>query len=100
MLDIMNSVMPFLKFTLEIGEDFELNRLPTLDLRLWVVDGNLIRFDFYEKPMASNLVVHAKTALSQTTKFSSLTQEVVRRLLHTSKELSCDYRLEATVDTP
>ena len=33
-LDVMNSVMHFLKFTLEIGEDFEENRLPTLKLKL------------------------------------------------------------------
>ena len=32
LLEIMNSVMPFLRFTLEIGEDFDLDRLPTLDL--------------------------------------------------------------------
>ena len=91
----MNSVMPSLKFTLEIGEDFEENKLPTLDLRLWVVDGRNIMFDFYEKPMASNTVIHAKTAQSLTTKLSTLTQEVVRRLLHTCRDLDYSHRVEA-----
>ena len=95
LLNIMNSVMPSLKFTLEIGEDFEENKLPTLDLRLWVVDGRNIMFDFYEKPMASNTVIHAKTAQSLTTKLSTLTQEVVRRLLHTCRDLDYSHRVEA-----
>ena len=37
--------------------------------------------------MSGNTVVHAKTALSEQVKFSALTQEVVRRLLHTSRRL-------------
>ena len=83
LIEIMNSILPFLKFTLEIGDQFKDNKLPTLDLKLWMENG-LIEFEYYEKPMSTNLVVHAKTALSENTKFSSLTQEVVRRLLHTS----------------
>ena len=39
-------------------------------------------------------MVHAKTALSEQTKFSSLTQEVVRRLVHTSRTLPVSTRLE------
>ena len=37
--------------------------------------------------MPGNTVVHAKTALIEQVKFSALTQEVVRRLLHTSRRL-------------
>ena len=44
--------------------------------------------------MAANTVLHAKTALSEQTKFSSLTQEVVRRLLHTSRRLPNRSRME------
>ena len=45
--------------------------------------------------MANNTVIHVKTAQSQTTKLSSLTQEVVRRLLHTSRHLEYSCRVEA-----
>ena len=89
----MNSIMTFLTFTLEIGEDFGDKKLPTLDVTIWV-EQNRILYNFFEKPMSTNLVLHAKTAKSNIVKFSSLTQEVVRRLLHTSRELSHSCRLE------
>ena len=38
LLDIMNSIMEFLRFTLEISEDFVDGKLPTLDVKIWVVD--------------------------------------------------------------
>ena len=94
LLQIMNSIMPFLRFTLEIGEEFSDQKLPTLDVKIWVKGGKLILHDFFEKPMSTNLVLHVKTAQSQNTKLSSLTQEVVRRLLHTSKHLPKSNRLE------
>ena len=68
--------------------------MPTLDVKIWVVDGERIEYDFFEKPMSTNLVLHAKTAQSESTKFSALTQEVVRRLLHTSRRLPVSHRLE------
>ena len=93
LLDIMNSIMEFLRFTLEISEDFVDGKLPTLDVKIWVVD-NTIYFDYFEKPMNTNLVLHAKTAQSQCVKFASLTQEAVRRLLHTSRLLPSSNRLD------
>ena len=62
--------MSFLKFTLEIGEQLEDQKLPTLDLKCWVKDG-IIKFQFFEKTMATNTVLHAKTALRDSTKLSS-----------------------------
>ena len=64
---------------MEIGEDFIDMKLPTLDVKIWIVNGR-IELDFYEKPMANNMVLHARTAQSDKNKFASLTQEVVRRL--------------------
>ena len=84
LLAIMNMVMPFLRFTMEIGEDFIDMKLPTLDVKIWVKNG-IIEYDFFKKTMAANTVLHGKTSQSKTTKFASLTQEVVRRLLHTSR---------------
>ena len=93
LLEIMNSIMTFLTFTLEIGEDFGDKKLPTLDVKIWV-EQNRILYNFFEKPMSTNLVLHAKTAQSKIVKFASLTQEVVRRLLHTSRELPSSCRME------
>ena len=44
--------------------------------------------------MNTNLVLHANTAQSQSVKFASLTQEAVRRLLHTSWLLPSSKRLD------
>ena len=52
-------------------------KLSTLDVKIWIRDG-VIEYEFFEKPMSANTVLHAKT---------SPTQEVVRRLLHTSRRL-------------
>ena len=92
-LGMMNDVMTFLDFTTEIEDDFADRKLPTLDVKVWIRDG-IIEYEFYEKPMAANTVLHAKTALSEQTKFSSLTQEVVRRLVHTSRRLEHSTRME------
>ena len=90
----MNEVMGFLVFTLEIHEDFEDNKLPTLDTKIYVENGNIILYEFYQKPMASNLVLQANTALSETVKISSLKEEVVRRLKYTSMKLDHSKRME------
>ena len=68
-------------------------KLPTLDVKIWIVNGR-IEFDFYDKPMVNNMVLHGRTAKSDMNKFASLTQEVVRRLLHTSTTLSSSHRME------
>ena len=44
--------------------------------------------------MSNNIVVHEKSALSESVKIASLTEEVVRRLKHTSLDLPHSRRLE------
>jgi hypothetical protein len=89
----MDQIIPSLQFTMEIGEDIIDLKLPTLDVKIWIVNGR-IEYNFFEKPMAANIVLHAKTAKSNKNKFASLTQEVVRRLLHTSRTLPSSHRME------
>ena len=38
-IGMMNSVFPFLNFTIEVGEDFVNGKLPSLDIEVWVQDG-------------------------------------------------------------
>ena len=49
LVDVMNSMMSFLNFTVEVGDDFQDGKLPTLDLKIWIQDG-VIKYEFYEKP--------------------------------------------------
>ena len=51
-------------------------------------------FEFFEKTMATNLMVEANSALSREVKMSTLSEEVSRRLRNTSLELDSSCRLE------
>ena len=54
---MMNSIWDFLVLTMESGDDFRNGRLPTLDLNIWVGENNATLYIFYEKPMASSMVI-------------------------------------------
>ena len=43
----MNMVFGFLNFTVETEMDFEDNRLPTLDFKLWVGEDNVVHYTFF-----------------------------------------------------
>ena len=90
----MNNVFEFLEFTMECEEDFESGWLPTLDMQTKVRDDGVILFKFFRKPMANNIAIQFGSALSSNTIFSSLRQETVRRLLHTSLRVDWDTRLQ------
>ena len=83
---MMNSIMKGMRFTMEIGEDFKDNSLPTLDTRLWMEEGR-IRYSYYEKPMCNKQVVHNNSAMGENSKIASLGQELIRRLKNTNLEL-------------
>ena len=91
---MMNDIFNFLNFTIELGEDFVDGKLPSLDINIWVVNGRLILFEHFEKTMASNLVVEAKSALSKEVKLATLSEEIARRLRNTSQRLDSARRLE------
>ena len=72
---------------------FAHEKLPTLDTSLWW-NGKKLLFEFYEKPMCPNRVLQKDTALSDSTVRSSLTQEVIRRMLCCSLDLPLAKRQE------
>ena len=51
-----------------------------------------VRFEFYSKPMAAKKVMLASSAQPWGQKRTTLTQELIRRLLNCSKELTCASR--------
>ena len=53
-----------------------------------------IKYKFFSKPMSSNLLLMNGTALSKSCVFSSLRQDLVRRLLNTDYSEGIDRRLE------
>ena len=93
----MNSIHPNLKFTMEIPEDFDNGKLPTLDTQVWL-EGDRLMYSFYEKPMAAKTVMRRESALSENTKVSSLSQDLIRRLKNINLELPTSARVEAIND--
>ena len=98
MLGTLNGVEDYLEFTMETGEDFVDQWLPTLDTSLWVDGNNQVLYRFYEKPTSSNITVQRRTAMAEDAKVQIVSNDLVRRLLNTSEELGEEYRLRVVND--
>ena len=90
----LDFVWSFMKFTTEGENDFNDAFLPTLDFATHVTDEGYIKYRFFSKPMASNMVLQFGTALSKNCTFSSLRQDLVRRFLNSDRTMGTEYRLQ------
>ena len=86
LLKAMSSLVDYLQFEPEESGMFADNKLPTLDTSIWW-DGSSLKHQFFEKKTCPNVVLQKSTALSEDSVRSSLSQEVVRRLLRCSPDL-------------
>ena len=86
---IANSVNPMIRLTVETPCNFKDGMLPVLEIKVRIneIEMNRIDFEYYEKPTKNPRVVLASSALSQSKKRTILTQEGLRRLRNTKKEL-------------
>ena len=75
-----DDIFYFLKFTTESEQEFKSGYLPTLDFQTKVLESGLITYRHFDKEVASNLCIQRGTSLSKTTIFSSLRQDLCRRL--------------------
>ena len=94
----LNGVWNFLKFTTEGENDFNTNYLPTLDFQTKVIDNGRITYKYYAKPMSNNLLLQKGTSLSKSCIFSSLRQDLVRRLINTWVEEDTQTRISIIKD--
>ena len=92
------SLFDFLGFTTENELDFENSYLPTLDVETKVAENGTILYRFYSKPMSNNVVIQNGTALSQDIVFSSLRQEVIRRMSNTCEVVPLQHRIKLLED--
>ena len=83
LIAMMNDFFPFIRLTIELGDESPDGKLTSLDSKILVLDACYILFEFFEKTMASNLMEEANSALSHEVKMGSLSKEVTRRLMHT-----------------
>ena len=90
---MMNDICDWLILTMESVDDFG-GMLPTLDLNIWVRKDNIVLYIFYQKPMASNMVIQKRSAMPENMRVATLNQEVIRRMLNTSERLDVGHRVK------
>ena len=85
-LEAANSINKDLEFTMEIPEDFENGRIPTLDTDWWQIGDYQINHGYFEKAMRTPYVIMKKSAIGDNSRYNILSNELVRRLGNMSKE--------------
>ena len=88
-----DGIFECLNFTTETQNDFKQGTLPTLDVQTKTSPEGTIDFRHFTKEMASNILLEANTALSKSTIFSALRQDLIRRLLNTRRETDWSTRI-------
>ena len=94
----MMGIEDFLNFTMETGEDFSSGWLATLDTDLRMGDNNQVLYNFYEKPMSSNMCINKDSGMDENSKMKILANDLVRRLLNTSESLGMENRIKVVDD--
>ena len=90
---IANTVHPSIRVTIDYPSKYRDKKVPMLDVRLWIEEVNgivRILYEHYEKEMATKMVIHAESAIPRSVKRTVLTQEVLRIMLHCSRNLPWD----------
>ena len=85
---IANSIHPSIRMTIDYPSKHADGKVPVLSLKMWIaeVDGKArLLHEHYEKPMATKMLIHAKSAVPMRVKRTVLTQEMLRILLHCSR---------------
>ena len=90
-----NSILPYIQMKEEVASDCPEEKLPMLDFKVWKEEETeergekktVIKYEFYEKAMASKLVMMNKSALPHRMKVTTLSQEVIRRLKNTARSV-------------
>ena len=90
--EVANSVDPMINLTVETPCNFKNGKLPVLDIQVNInkKEMNRIDFEFFEKKTKNPLVILANSALSWSKKRTILTQEGLRRLRNTKRELGSE----------
>jgi hypothetical protein len=90
---VANSIHPSIRMTIDYPSRYADGKVPMLDVKMWLEEVNgrrVILYEHYVKEIATKMVIHADSAIPKRIKRTVLTQEVLRILLHTSRNLPWD----------
>ena len=103
-LQMANSIFTYVTFTSDLPEDHENGKCPMLDLMTWkerVEDKErprgykeVVKHSFYEKPVASKLVIMCKSAMPEKIKIVTNSQEIVRILRNCGNNITAGEKAE------
>ena len=96
--NIANSIDQNIEVEVDFPSKHEDKMMPILDMKMAIDTNNLVKYQFYKKPMANKYTMMARSALPDKMKRSSLTNEAMRRLLCCSPNLEKEKRDEIMED--
>ena len=91
---IANTVSSFIKLTTDYPSKHPSGYMPLLDIQAKVNERNQVEYKFYSKPMSSQFVILANSAMPTKIKRNCLVQEAIRRLRNTKRELNWSLKAE------
>ena len=84
---VANHVDSMISFTFDIPSNHQDQKMPVLDLKVYLNQDGIIFHEFYEKITKNKFVILADSALSWQSKRTILTQEALRIMRNTSVKL-------------
>jgi len=87
---IGDSIHPSIQLEVDYPSNNEDRKLRILDLKVWIErigEQRLIVYEHYSKEVSSKAVINAKSAMSENTKRTILSQEMLRIMTHCSRNL-------------
>ena len=93
----MNSINPDLRFTTECQEDFEHERLLTLDFEMWLTETG-VKHSYFQKPMKTPLVLMERSGMSYQQKFQILSKERNRRMSNILTAEICQSEINTKIE--
>ena len=85
--EIANEVMEGILMEEDHPNKHEDNKMPILDMKVWMNGEKRILYQHYEKPIASRQILHSKSAQAANCKRNVHVQELIRRILNSSSRL-------------
>ena len=87
MRKMANTICPIIQMEEDFPSRNKDQKLPILDLKVWVRDDNVIMHEFYRKSMACRTLIMGRSAMPRSMKRSVLTQEGIRILRNCSEDI-------------
>ena len=93
--NIGNNIHKSIQLETEYPSKFSDNKLPILDLKVWVQEvreKRIIMYEHYKKDISSKAMIFANSAIPMNQKRTIITQEILRIMTHCSQNLNKETR--------